>query len=123
MMPFRFSEKSKAMMMGVHPDLIAIAYRALALSPYDFGITEGRRSLERQRLLVQEGKSQTLASRHLEGRALDFAVWIEGRITWEFRYYAQVAEAFKIAAREYGIDIQWGGDWKRFKDGPHVELV
>ena len=119
---FRFSKRSKDNLKGVHPDLIAIAYRALSLSPYDFGITDGVRSLDRQRLLLQEKKTQTLASKHLTGDAIDFAVWIEGRLNWEFRYYAQVSAAFKRAAEEYGIVIRWGGDWRSFKDGPHIEL-
>ncbi|WP_205671764.1 M15 family metallopeptidase [Acinetobacter bereziniae] len=28
----------------------------------------------------------------------------------------------KQAAKELGIEIEWGGDWKKFKDGPHWQL-
>jgi hypothetical protein len=34
----------------------------------------------------------------------------------------KVADAFKAAARETGTPIEWGGDWRTFKDTPHVEL-
>jgi peptidoglycan L-alanyl-D-glutamate endopeptidase CwlK len=27
-----------------------------------------------------------------------------------------------IAAEELGIEVEWGGDWKRFPDGPHWQL-
>ncbi|EHH8139702.1 M15 family metallopeptidase, partial [Escherichia coli] len=32
------------------------------------------------------------------------------------------AQAFKQAATEQGIAIEWGGDWKTLKDGPHFQL-
>jgi peptidoglycan L-alanyl-D-glutamate endopeptidase CwlK len=28
----------------------------------------------------------------------------------------------KQAAKELNVAIIWGGDWRRFKDGPHFEL-
>jgi hypothetical protein len=28
----------------------------------------------------------------------------------------------KAAAEELGVALDWGGDWKKFKDGPHFEL-
>ena len=30
--------------------------------------------------------------------------------------------AFKQAAKELKVPIVWGGDWRTFKDGPHIEL-
>ena len=119
---FRFGKRSIDKLKGVHPSLIGITYRALALSPHDFGITEGLRSLERQQQLLAEGKSTTLRSRHLKGEAIDFAVYVGGKITWEMPYYQQVAQAFKQAAEEFGLTITWGGDWVTFKDGPHIQI-
>ncbi|HFJ9590632.1 TPA: M15 family metallopeptidase [Escherichia coli] len=29
---------------------------------------------------------------------------------------------FKQAATELGTAIEWGGDWKTLKDGPHFQL-
>jgi peptidoglycan LD-endopeptidase CwlK len=29
----------------------------------------------------------------------------------------------KQAAKELGVSIRWGGDFKSFFDGPHFELV
>jgi peptidoglycan L-alanyl-D-glutamate endopeptidase CwlK len=34
----------------------------------------------------------------------------------------QVADACKQAAKQLDIPIEWGGDWKSFKDTPHIQL-
>ena len=118
----KFSERSKAKLQGVDPRLVKIAEIALQRSPFDFGITEGLRTAERQKQLVAEGKSQTLRSRHLLGRAIDFVVYINGKPNWDLDNYQKVAQVFKQVAAEEGIEIEWGGDWKTFKDGPHIQL-
>ena len=33
-----------------------------------------------------------------------------------------VKEAVKKAAEDVGVSIEWGGDWSKFKDGPHYQL-
>ncbi len=119
---FSFSERSKKNLQGVNPALIAVARRALELSPVDFGITEGLRTMERQREMVRTGKSQTLKSRHLTGHAVDVVAYLGANISWEWRYYEQIAAAFKQAGKELGTAIEWGGDWKTLKDGPHFQL-
>jgi peptidoglycan L-alanyl-D-glutamate endopeptidase CwlK len=121
-MTFRFGLRSKAALLGVHPDLIAVAYRALQLSTVDFTVTEGVRSLARQRQLFAEKKSKTLNSRHIGGFAIDVAALVGGKVTWDWAPYEAIAVAFKQAANELGIDLEWGGDWKTFKDGPHFQL-
>ena len=118
----KFSERSKAKLQGVDPRLVKVAEIALQRSPFDFGITEGLRTAERQKQLVAEGKSQTLKSRHLLGRAIDFVVYINGKPNWDLDNYQKVAQVFKQVAAEEGIEIEWGGDWKTFKDGPHIQL-
>ena len=119
---FKFSSRSFASLLGVRPELVVIAHRALQLSAVDFGVTEGLRTIERQKLLVAEGKSKTLNSRHLTGHALDVAAYVNGKLTWNYAEYETIAVAFKAAAAELGIPLEWGGDWKSFKDGPHYQL-
>jgi peptidoglycan L-alanyl-D-glutamate endopeptidase CwlK len=121
-MGYKFGKSSVDNMRGVYPPLIGICYRALSLSPHDFGITEGLRTEERQRKLLADGKSTTMKSYHLRGAAVDFAVFIDGKITWEAAYYKTVSAAFKTAALEYGLTITWGGDWESFFDGPHIQI-
>lgn len=119
---FKFSQRSENNLKGVNPDLVKIVRRALQLSPVDFGITEGLRTVERQRQLVAAGKSQTMNSRHISGHAVDVFAYPTSTGSWEWKYYEQIATAFKQAAKELNIPVEWGGDWKTLKDGPHFQL-
>lgn len=119
---FTFSQRSENNLKGVNPDLVKIVRRALQLSPVDFGITEGLRTVERQRQLVAAGKSQTMNSRHISGHAVDVFAYPTSAGSWEWKYYEQIATAFKQAAKELNIPVEWGGDWKTLKDGPHFQL-
>lgn len=121
-MTFVLGSRSRAKLKGVHPDLVRVVELALTYSPHDFTITEGLRSVARQRELKAAGASQTMNSRHITGHAIDFAVLVGGKVRWDWPLYGQVAEAFKRAAKELNVPIIWGGDWKSLRDGPHVEL-
>lgn len=122
MTKFRFGLRSQSKLLDVHPDLVSVATRALELSPVDFSITEGIRTRERQAELFAANKSKTLASRHLTGHAIDVAAVVDGNVSWHWELYEQIAAAFKQAASELNIPIEWGGDWPRFRDGPHFQL-
>lgn len=122
MSSFRFSQRSESRLQGVHPDLVKVTRRALELSPVDFGITEGLRSQERQKQMVAQGSSQTMNSRHLTGHAVDVVAYVGSDISWDMPLYQQIAQAFKQASAELSIPVEWGGDWKTLKDGPHFQL-
>ena len=109
---YSLGSKSIERLKGVHPDLVKIIEEAIKESPLDFSITEGLRTPERQQQLFNEGKSQTLRSRHITGHAVDIAVLIDGKITWEFPKYQLVSDHIKIVAKSLNIPIVWGGDWK-----------
>ena len=115
-------ERSEKNLTGVHDDLVAVVRRAADLSETPFIVTEGLRTMKRQRELVAAGASLTLRSRHLTGHAIDFAPLVGGEVTWKWPPFALVAAAFKRAAAELGVAISWGGDWRTFRDGPHIEL-
>lgn len=119
---FRFSKRSKDNLNGVHPDLVKVAERALEITPIDFVITEGRRSPSRQEVLYKSGASSTLNSRHITGHAIDFAALLEGKVEWAWPLYEQIGKSFKQAAKDLGVRVVWGGDWKKLRDGPHIEL-
>ena len=121
-MTFRFSSRSLRNLEGVHPDLVAVAHRALQLTEVDFLVTEGLRTMEKQIELVRAGASRTTRSRHLTGHAIDVAAWVAGGVRWDWPLYEELSKAFKQAAAELKVPIVWGGDWKSFKDGPHYEL-
>jgi peptidoglycan L-alanyl-D-glutamate endopeptidase CwlK len=121
-MTYVLGARSRARLKGVHPDLVRVVELALTYSPHDFTITEGLRTVARQRELKAAGASQTMNSRHITGHAIDFAVLVGGKVRWDWPLYGPVADAFKRAAKELKVPIVWGGDWVSLRDGPHIEL-
>ncbi len=98
-------------------------------------ITEGFRTAERQDELYQQGRSEegdivTYAeggeSYHNYGLAIDFALQNEnGRAIWNMNYdgndngESDWMEVVEIAKK---LGFEWGGDWTRFKDYPHLQM-
>ena len=121
-MSYVLGTRSRDRLKGVHPDLVKVVELAIKLSPHDFTITEGLRTVARQKQLLASGASRTMNSRHITGHAIDFAVLIGGKVRWDWPLYGPVADAFKKAAAQLGTPIVWGGDWKSLRDGPHIEL-
>lgn len=119
---FTFGSRSRERLAGVHQDLVIVMTLALDRSDIDFSIIEGKRTKKRQQELVDAGASKTLNSRHLTGHAVDIAPYVNGQIRWDWPLYNQLAKTVKKAAKDYGIAVQWGGDWANFRDGPHWEL-
>ena len=119
---FKLSKKSLAKLSEVNPDLQKLVKNAIGLSTIDFGISEGMRTKDRQQVLYDTGKSQTMNSRHLTGHAVDVYAWKDGAVSWEFEDYETINVAFSQAAKLTNIPYVWGGSWKSFKDGPHFEL-
>lgn len=117
-------DKSARRLSGVHPDLQRVIQAAAMVSPLDFIVTEGLRSLERQRQLVAAGASRTMNSRHLTGHAVDLAVLIDRQVRWDWPLYPKLAEVVKVAAKKCGVPVEWGGECfgPKFRDGPHYQL-
>ena len=118
-MGYTLGLRSRQNLSGVHPDMVAVVTRALEISEKDFSVTEGVRNIERQRMLKKTGKSTTLKSRHLTGHAVDVVPY---PVSWEWEEFYPIGDAMKKAAEELDIKIVWGGDWKKFPDGPHFQL-
>lgn len=126
-MKYRLSKKSRDKLKNVHPDLILVVGLAIQYTEIDFSVLEGKRSIERQRRYVESGSSTTMDSRHLLNDenlcfGVDLGAYVGGRVQWAWPLYVKIAKAMKQAASELGIPIEWGGDWKTFKDGPHFQL-
>lgn len=96
----------------------------------DFVVTEGLRTVERQREMVRLKRSTTMNSRHLTGHAVDLYALVDvnadGEVTFEEmshpRLMRQIADIIKSAAAIENVPVIWGGDWRTFKDYPHFEL-
>ena len=113
----------------VNPDLIKVCERAEQICKQRFEIVQGNRTQAEQNAIYAQGRTKpgkivtwTKASKHIGGRAIDFAALVGGKINWNTRYYPEIAAAFKQAAKELKIGVEWGGDWKT-KDWGHVQLA
>ena len=132
-MAYRFSARSLGNLDGVHPDLVRVAERAIAISRQDFLITEGVRTKERQRELYAQGRTKpgqkvtwTLTSNHFIkadgfGHAIDV---VPHPVDWsDAKKFHAIAQAMKAAAKELNVSLGWGGDWTKNRDLPHFELT
>ncbi len=129
-MAIRLGTRSQARLSTCHPDLRRVIERAAELAPpdLDFTVLEGVRTYAQQQHYVRIGASKTLKSRHLAhpidalSRAVDIAPYVNGQVSWAWPLYYRLQRIVKLAARQLGVPIEWGGDWIRFKDGPHWQL-
>lgn len=128
MSQFQLSQRSLARLIGVHPDLVAVVTLAIQRTAVDFTVVEGLRTLARQREYVTQGASQTMASYHLPqadgfSHAVDLAPLVDRVIPWnDWQAFADLAAVVKACAAELAVPVEWGGDWKWFKDGPHFQI-
>ena len=123
----QINASSEARLKGVHPDLVKVVRRAAEITGTDFVVTCGKRSVDEQRKLFAAGATRTMRSRHIPGKsgfacAVDLAATIDGKIRWDWPLYAKLAKTMKQAAKDVKVPLEWGGDWKTFKDGPHFQL-
>ena len=129
----KFDQRTARNLEEVHPDLVHLL-RTFD-SPWPIVVTEGARSLKKQKEYFETGKSQTMNSRHLKrlprlgdrqvSHAIDFAVFpegLDGQVSWDWSYYADVAAALKQHAKAMRIPIKWGGEWGS-RDGVHIQLT
>ena len=119
---YKLGTRSRQRLNGVHPDLVRVVERAIEITEVDFTVLEGLRTVERQKKLLAKGASKTMRSRHITGHAVDLGAYVDRRVDWSWPLYHQIAAAMKQAAKELNIPITWGGDWRKFPDGPHFQL-
>ena len=117
-----YSKRSLRNLKGIHPDLRRVIDRALQESPLDFIVIEGLRTMQRQRELYASGASKTMNSRHLTGHAVDLLPIGKDGAAFAWPLYDKLGPAVKAAADAEGVEITWGGDWAKFRDGPHFQL-
>ena len=130
----KLGKRSLSRLEGVDPRLVTLCHAVV--KDFDITVIEGKRDLETQKKYVKEGKSKTLKSKHLEGRAIDIAPY---PVDWEnlarFNYLAGMMFAY---AHMMGVKLRWGNDWNNdklfgikgktkgtetFKDLVHFELI
>ena len=131
---YRYGRRSTERLQSCDPDLILLMNEALADSacPSDITILEGHRGEERQNQMVAEKKSQLRwpRSKHnsFPSMAVDVAPYVGGSVSWDWKYYHPLAEHIKAtwsrlqAEGKVVGELEWGGDWRSFKDGPHWQI-
>ena len=110
-MGFSLSSRSLKKLEGVDDTLVEVVKEAINLTKVDFGVTYGLRTLEEQKKLYDSGRSQTMKSKHLDGRAVDLVAYFGSDISWELNVYDDICDAMAEAARRNTVAIKWGAAW------------
>ena len=129
----KLGKRSKKRLEGVDGRLIALLERVCQY--FDITVIEGKRSQERQNMLVEQGKSKTKFGKHVQGKAVDIAPY---PIDWKARDDFHYLGGFVLGiASQMNINVRWGGDWSdsslsenrrttkdnNFDDLVHFELI
>lgn len=128
----RISNRSKINLKNVDERMSLIVGAVLARGNVDFTVTSGFRTVQEQKSLYAQGRTKSgkkvtnadgvkNKSRHQSGKAIDIIPYpFKG---WDdVESFREVAEEFKYVAKHFNVEIEWGGDWKSFKDYPHLQL-
>ena len=135
----KFSQRSLNSLKGIHPDLVKVMTEAVKYSPIDFTITDGVRTTAQQQALYAKGrtvpgtkvtnadgirsKSNHQAKSDGYGYAVDLYAYHSGKVQVnDDKSLKIIATHIKSVAKDLGVKIEWGGDWKSIIDYPHFEL-
>ena len=110
-MSFNLSKRSLKKLNGVDNNLVEVVKLAIGYTEVDFGVTYGMRTLKEQQKLFDSGRSQTMKSKHLDGRAVDLVAYFGKKVSWELNVYDEICDAMSEAAEQIGIPIKWGAAW------------
>ena len=117
-----FSKKSYNNLVTCHSNIQAVMKKAIEI--IDFSVLCGYRDEVEQNRLEEAGKSQVRYpnSKHniYPSMAIDIAPY---PIDWkDITRFKNLANLIKQIALMEGVAIEWGGDWKNFKDYPHYQI-
>ena len=146
---YKLGKGSLKKLESVHHDLVKIIKLAITRTPVDFGISEGHRSLERQKELYDQGKSK-IDGINKKGKhnyspslAIDLYAYhpdieVRKKLAYDVPTLCLIAGVIISCADELKAkgdikhSVRWGGNWdndgvilydQSFDDLPHFELV
>lgn len=125
---FKASNRTKERLKGVDERLSMLVGYALAISEVDFFVNEGLRTTAQQQKYYKNGASKldgiNKKSKHQLGKAIDvyYVGWKNTDSANDPRW-DKLINAFKIAGKNLGLQLNFGYDWKTFVDKPHIELA
>lgn len=135
-MTYKLSKNSRARLQGIKPVLIEIIEAAIVNSPYDFGIPQdgGLRTAYRQNEMYAQGRTKAgkiitwvdgmkKRSRHQDGDAFDIYAFVDGKASWDIAHLTAIARHLQAVALTFGVELEYGGDWAKFKDYPHLQIL
>jgi peptidoglycan L-alanyl-D-glutamate endopeptidase CwlK len=145
-MNYKFSASSLSKLESVDLKLQVLAKEVLKISPINFAITEGLRSKQRQAQLYREGKTKTLNSKHLDGKAIDICPIIDGKLDYSkeaepdlyfilglfYLKAKELNEKYELSGGTEGVNIKlrFGAFWdgltikqNKFVDAYHIEII
>jgi hypothetical protein len=123
-MSFHFSKSSMDKLLTVDEKLQILACKVIEITPVDFAITSGLRTLEEQQELFKQGKSKCdgiiKKSKHQEGKAIDICPVIDGKLDYgaigelfflNGLFYAKAKELKEVydTKKMYGLDCDIKG--------------
>lgn len=119
--PFAFGATSQRRLIGVQPELVSVAKRAIQITAQDFGVMEGLRTVEQEAENIKNGTSKLKDPKDCKhciqpdgfGHALDLVPWIDGAFQWDWKAIYPIAAAMQSAALELKVIVRWGGVWDR----------
>ena len=146
---YKLGKGSLKKLESVHHDLVKIIKLAITRTPVDFGISEGHRSLERQKELYDQGKSKidgiNKKGKHNYNPSLAIDLYAyhpdiatRKKIAYDVPTLCIIAGVIISCADELKAkgdikhSLRWGGNWdndgvilydQSFDDLPHFELV
>jgi peptidoglycan L-alanyl-D-glutamate endopeptidase CwlK len=146
---YKLGKGSLKKLESVHHDLVKIIKLAITRTPVDFGISEGHRTLERQKELYDQGKSK-IDGINKKGKhnyspslAIDLYAYhpdieVRKKLAYDVPTLCLIAGVIISCADELKAkgdikhSVRWGGNWdndgvilydQSFDDLPHFELV
>lgn len=113
----------EANLNSIDGTLADVVRRAEQLADVKFVVGSGKRDAGMQKKAVEWGWSKTEDSDHIHGDSVD--LWPldqSGAVKFDPAMQQAVVMAMKLAAKELGVDLDIGAEWKSFKDKPHFAL-
>jgi hypothetical protein len=116
---------------ALSPGMQKVIAQARADNPdLNFVIGNGKRSAADQDQAKAWGWSRVGskdggdANVHMQGNAVDlWGLDSNGHVQFDPDQQKQISQAMQDAAKKVGVSVNWGGNWKSFKDAPHFELA
>lgn len=136
-----FGKESLAKLNTCHPDIQKVMHEAI--KHYDFTILYGTRTVEEQFELFKKGRT-LVAGKWVKAKGGSTVTNLDGKtkksnhnyspslaidiapypIDWnDISRFKALALVVKKAMVTVGVTISWGGDWKKFIDYPHYEVI